>query len=233
MPSNPLLVAFEAAASRPQEGSHNVAIRDELISRFSFAIPTSAALAEIALASPSGVIEVGAGTGYWAGLLAATGTDVIAFDADPPPSPTNPWFAGGTLWFNVQKSDETVAGGFPQRTLLLVWPTIGAQWAADAVRSYHAGGGGCVAFVGEVAGGRTGDDSLHKMLGNATECLSCRYGILDVACLCGIPQYFEPIVRVALPHWPGFEDDLTIHRRRRSRPRRRLLAVTRRGRTND
>ena len=47
----------------------------------SFGIPSAAALEAIARHGP--IIEVGAGTGYWAGLLQAMGVDIIAFDAEP------------------------------------------------------------------------------------------------------------------------------------------------------
>lgn len=209
---NPLLDEFRGAQP-VRDVEHVEELRLELVSRYSFAIPTTAALTTIAQASPNGVVEVGAGTGYWAMLLAGMGVDVIAFDADPPPSVTNPWFAGRTPWFDVAQADEAIAARHSPRTLLLVWPTRGAVWAADAVRAYHGAGGGCVAFIGEPPGGRTGDDSLHKLLGNVQGCLSCRYSIPDAQCTCSIPRCFLPSIHLELPHWPGFEDDLTIHQR--------------------
>lgn len=153
MIENPLLAAFsDAAEAAEAEGQ----FRDRLIERYAFAVPTHAALAEIAAASPDGVIELGAGTGYWAMLLASMGVDVVAVDVDPPPSSTNPWFGESESWFDVAKGDELVPALYPARTLLIVWPTRGASWAADGVRRYHSAGGRCVAYVGEPPWGENG-----------------------------------------------------------------------------
>jgi len=48
---------------------------------YAYAIPTHAALERISWYSP--VLEIGAGTGYWASLLSKIGCDVIAYDRDP------------------------------------------------------------------------------------------------------------------------------------------------------
>ena len=211
MVENPLLDAYCDVIE-----NHSASIatgRDRLVSRYAFAIPTHAALSELCAVSPDGIIELGAGTGYWAMLLSRMGTDVLAVDADPAPSSTNPWFAGSEPWADVLKGTEDLVATCPQRTLLLVWPTRGAAWAAEGVLAYHQAGGRCVAYVGEPAGGRTGDEMLHKLLGTATECISCRYGVVDSPCTCDVPQCYEQRVSVKLPHWPGFDDDLSIHHR--------------------
>jgi hypothetical protein len=56
---------------------------------YSWAVPTDEAIAAIANASPFGVVEVGAGTGYWAMLLRHRGVDVLAYDRTP---------VAGQLW---------------------------------------------------------------------------------------------------------------------------------------
>ena len=57
--------------------------RRELIAKYGFAVPTNEALDAVGRCSPSGVVEVGAGTGYWAHLLQQRGVDVAAFDIEP------------------------------------------------------------------------------------------------------------------------------------------------------
>lgn len=150
-----------------------------------FARPTSAALQAIASASPEGVVEIGAGTGYWARCLHDRGVDVVAFDVAPPPSVDNPWFAGLTPWYPVQVGDETAVDPYPRRTLLLVWPTRNEDWGADVARRFATVGGACLAFVGEPAGGRTGDDRLHALMGEIDRCWSCAYGLQSSPCVCG------------------------------------------------
>ena len=51
---------------------------------YSWGVPSDAALETIArFAAAAGVVEVGAGTGYWAAALATRGVDVRAYDAAP------------------------------------------------------------------------------------------------------------------------------------------------------
>lgn len=55
--------------------------------KYAFAVPNERALQVIAYYSP--VVEVGAGTGYWAGLLRKRGVEVIAVDIAPPATSHN------------------------------------------------------------------------------------------------------------------------------------------------
>ena len=52
-----------------------------------FGVPNEAALALVAKYGP--LVEVGAGTGYWAALLRARGVDVDAYDVQPPTDEMN------------------------------------------------------------------------------------------------------------------------------------------------
>src|SRR4051794_21992422 len=57
------------------------AIRKQLIWAFAWAVPSDEAIEEIARHGP--IVEIGAGTGYWAWLLAQAGADVLAYDRAP------------------------------------------------------------------------------------------------------------------------------------------------------
>jgi hypothetical protein len=151
--------------------------------------------------------------GYWARLLVEQGTDVIAFDLHPPPSPANRWFDGIEPWCSVQPGGEDVVHLYPQRTLLLVWPTRDEEWAARAAVAHHRAGAASLVFVGEAPGGRTGDDQLHAVLGHFDRCLSCSLGVLDVPCICALDQLWERQRTVRLPHWEGFGGDLHVYSR--------------------
>src|SRR5919109_4354077 len=166
---------------------------------FGFVLPTEPALRATAEASPAGVVEIGAGTGYWARLLHDRGVDVVAFDIAPPPSPDNPWFAGVTPWYPVRHGDESAVDRFPERTLLLVWPTRAEDWGAAAVERFATAGGERLAFVGEAHGGRTGDERFHALLGELDRCWSCAYGIPTSACVCGVRPSWQRSRTVELP----------------------------------
>lgn len=240
---NPLLESFEAAMATSADLD---ASRSELIARYSFAVPTSDALDAIARATPEGVIEIGAGTGYWAYALRRHGVDVQAFDLEPAPSGRNAWFAGVPPWHPVHEGGHEVAGRFPRRTLLIVWPTKNESWAADALECYFDAGGGVVAYVGEGPGGRTGDEVFHALLGEAETCIQCTYGTSATPCICGVAARWRRVESIPLPHWPGYRDDLHIYARGaagrsgrwrgavrsvgNSRTRRRKVDVGKRGR---
>lgn len=186
--------------------------RDAAVHRFGFAVPTGEALAAIERAAPSGVVELGAGTGYWAQQLADRGVDVVAYDLAPAPSSANKWFAGSQPWFPVQVGDEEILDHFADRCLLLVWPTRNESWAAAAVRRFHEADGRTVVYVGERPGGRTGDDVFHALIGELDICYRCAYGVVDLACVCDVPALFRAVERVVIPTWEGFDDHLLVLR---------------------
>jgi hypothetical protein len=186
---------------------------DRLTITYAFAIPTDQALAAIARHSPGGVVELGAGTGYWASLLAANDVDVVAYDRAPAQSADNKWFHSSDEWFPVQAADETVVDRHADRTLLIVWPTRDETWPGDALERFHTAGGRTVIYVGDAPGGPTGDDRFHRLLGDLDHCVACDYGVLDRPCVCDVPTHWAKVAHVALPHWPGRHDDLLVYRR--------------------
>lgn len=227
---NPLLDFYNAAIGLP---AMTTQLRADAIRKYGFAVPIDDALEHIERYSPGGVVEIGAGTGYWSHLLDRGGVDVRAFDIEPAPSSANTWFAGTQPWHRVEIADHTVVGQLPSRTLLIVWPTKNDTWAAAALELYHAAGGSCVAFVGELNGGSTGDEAFHAHLGNVECCLQCAYGVLTSPCICDIQQLWTRHTTVVLPHWPGYTDDVHIYSRldRSTARQRRFPRMARRRQT--
>jgi hypothetical protein len=205
---NPLLDALARALA---SGDDVETARAAAIARYGFAVPSDEALDTIERWSPAGVVEVGAGTGYWAHCLAHRGVDVAAFDPEPPPSRDSRWFAGTEPWHPVERGDHTVVARYPERTLLVVWPAKNDIWAASALELLHDAGGACVIYVGERAGGRTGDDVFHALLGELTVCVQCAYGVTTAPCVCGVEARWRRQETVELPHWPGYADDLHVY----------------------
>lgn len=228
MIGNPLLDEFLAL---DDDQRADPARRDELVARYSFAIPDDTALDLIVDLSPAGVVEIAAGTGYWSRLLHERGAAVRAYDLHPPSTPANKWFASSQPWFHVEAGDESVVERAPPSTLLLVWPTRDEAWGTTAIERFHEAGGKTLVFVGEGPGGRTGDDGFHAVLGELTECTQCRYGVLDAPCICDVATRWRRHAEHAIPTWPGFHDSLRVYERvdapapgaRRRKRRRRLL----------
>jgi hypothetical protein len=123
---------------------------------FSFAIPGERALAALAALGPS--VEVNAGGGYWAGLLRDRGADVLAFDLEPCPV-CSTWTK--RQWTRVDRAHSTIAGAFPQRTLLTIWPGPGNTAASDALAAYH---GDTVAYIGEGSHHHDADPRFFDLL---------------------------------------------------------------------
>ena len=158
--------------------------RSELVVTHAWAIPTERAVATIAEHSPNGVVEMGAGTGYWAWLLREQGVDVVAYDK----APYKNSHANGR-WSDVLPGRPPKLSRHPERTLLLVWPPFWSVMAWNCLEHYA---GSTVAYVGEGQGGCTGGDLFHDRLHDE----------------------FEQIAECAIPQWEGIHDYLTIHRRK-------------------
>lgn len=123
----------------------------ELAEKFAWAIPNAAAIATIAREGP--ILEIGAGTGYWAGLLRQADVDVVATD---PAAPLDP------EWSPVEAiSAADAVAEYPERSLLVVWPSDDESWAADALADTEADT--CI-YVGEGPGGCTADRRFHRLL---------------------------------------------------------------------
>ena len=160
------------------------AARGALAREYAWAVPTHQALTAIAEYSPHGVVEIGAGTGYWAGLLRDMGVDVVAYDAEP----YDNTYARG-------RHSEVLCGGpdrvrlHPHRTLLLCWPPFWNGMANQALRAYL---GDTVVYIGEDSGGCTGGRHFHKRLDRDWDC----------------------VLVVAIPQWEGLHDEMFIYRRK-------------------
>lgn len=137
-----------------------VAERYRICGQYSWAIPTEDALTVIAALGP--VVEVGAGTGYWAMLLRERGMDVVAYDQHPPAvgAQDNHWHQNVPTWTAVLAGPAEVAADHPDRTLLLCWPPMGYM-AGRALAAYT---GGTVVYVGEPAGNCTAGDDFFARL---------------------------------------------------------------------
>lgn len=188
--------------------------RRKLVRKFSWAIPNSEAIdAIVGLGCP--VVEMGAGTGYWAALLAARGVRVQAFDQAPPVADcrNNHYHPGARAWFRVDRGSveklsvpcillgrgaSRLCGGrvvcdlygADRRALMLCWPPYSDAFASDALKAFR---GNLLVYIGEGAGGCTGDDAFHQML--------------------DADWNFER--NVAIPQWDGIHDSVMIYRRKR------------------
>lgn len=140
--------------SYPFNDEHPVIDRKKLCKTFAWSIPSPADILWMrdVLAGRS-VVEIGAGSGYWAWQLTQLGIDVIAYD--------NKTWEFEHEWFDVVEGDATSAALHNERALLLVWPPYGDPMASETLNTYD---GDLLVYVGEGPDGCTGDETFHDQL---------------------------------------------------------------------
>jgi len=221
---NPLLSAYthclahaplQATASRAAVEAR-LAWRTGLCAYISWAVPNAAALSALSALGP--VVELGAGTGYWATLLQSRGVDIAAFDA-----------ADSHEGHGWRFRAPIVRDGGPEvltqpehahRALLLCWPDIvGDDAAGDADRGGFGAEclskfrGSWVAHVGELGPGVV---SAQKGWGNP---FPPGGSSSSAALQRALASDWEMEKRIALPCWPPYSDALTIWRRKEGEKR--------------
>jgi hypothetical protein len=162
-------------------------LRHEFVQKYTWAIPTEGALALLARYSP--IVEMGAGTGLWASMLAARGADVVAFDAEPPNIVKNHWHDRTEIFFPVQPGTPEVLANFPDRSLFLCWPPYNTAMASECLDYYR---GQHVLYIGEGKWGCTATDDFHETLEND----------------------FNMIEYTDIPQWNGIHDRVEAWRRK-------------------
>ena len=169
-----------------QEWRH--ADRARMCEKLSYAVPSPEALALLAAHGP--LVEMGSGTGYWAGLLARCGCDVTAFDVHPPELGGNSFHCPCPTFVPVlQGAPHLLADSkWKSHTLLLCYPPPRDRMALDCVLNFC---GNVIAHIGEWLGD-TGSLAFER------ELFRC----------------WELKERLPLPSWGDTADDLTIWIRR-------------------
>lgn len=162
---------------------------------FAFSVPTAEALDAVAeatkMAGDGGVVEIGAGSGYWAGLLRARGVPVEAYDWKPPDNGVRNMYFTHTYTTVLEGSVEKLAGK-NKHVLLLVWPF-------NEEESAHA-------FDAEALAAFEGDVVVHA--GDLESTINTSLAFADM-----LRARFEEVRRVSLPSWPHHVDVLSVWRR--------------------
>ncbi len=169
----------------PLRGSDN---RLKLVTKYAWAVPCPVAIDICLRHSP--LLEVGAGTGYWASLIAHAGGDIRA--TDDPNKRYKHFGARPVEYYKITKISELqmielVKLG--RRTVLMCWPNYATPFAFNIARAIQPNKR--LIYIGESDGGCTGDDKFHHLL----------------------HAEFEQESELRLPQWPGIHDYLYVYRR--------------------
>jgi hypothetical protein len=129
---------------RPVAGAGEADYRLQLARRYTYVLPEAHLVDIVARRSP--LVEVGAGTGYWAYLLRARGADVVAYDQAPPGGErANRYHLELWPWTEVVEGDASALRRHADRSLFVCWPPLFSS-LGEVLRSYA---GGCVIYVGD------------------------------------------------------------------------------------
>jgi hypothetical protein len=147
---HPFARCYERRAELGNEDRYLLA----LAQRFAYVFPHPRLLEVVRRFSP--LVELGAGTGYWAYLLTAIGADVIAYDMAPVDGPrTNRYHREVRPWSLVLGGDAGVLAEHRSRSLFLCWPPrYSSLWesiqhySGDHVLCITDGGRRTAAFAG-------------------------------------------------------------------------------------
>lgn len=162
-------------------------MRPRLTHQYAWAVPNQKAIAVLKEHGP--ILEVGAGTGYWAYLLRKAGVNLVAYDIEPVPSHNNLWqFRADHGWTNVLAGDETCVRKYPYSTLFLCWPPGDDPFAYNALKNFQ---GKWFIYIGESNSGLTGSREFNELLK--------KDWLLDE--------------KVDIPQWPGVYDSMYVFRR--------------------
>lgn len=183
---NQYLVEFCKLRSREDFLSRRTA----LVSKFAYAIPTAEGLSVFHKYQP--ILEIGAGTGYWAGLLRKRKTKILAYELYPLSLGRNAWHPQATQsWTEVLRGDESMTSHYPNRTLFMCYPPGRTRVAYNALKGYK---GDRLVYVGEASGlapGR-GQDEFQSLL----------------------VKQWQLETQIHQPQWPGLYDCLYVYRRK-------------------
>lgn len=129
-------------------------VRKDAVKQFAWAIPNEETIKALVPYCTNGLVEICAGSGYWARCFRSLGVDVLALDRKP-------W---ADQWSPVRKGKDVDAGKHPERALFLCWPPYDDPAAAKALSAYTKAGGERLIFVGEGYYGCTANNAFFKYL---------------------------------------------------------------------
>jgi hypothetical protein len=136
--------------------------RDPLVRRYSWAIPSPGDIAWLKrVLDGRSLVEIGAGSGYWAWQARQAGIDVIAYEPKPV---TDNDDVTGPAYTDLERGDHQAASKHPDRALLICWPTYDASWAAQTLTAYQ---GDLLIYIGDDPGGCCADNAFFDELDHA------------------------------------------------------------------
>jgi hypothetical protein len=133
-------------------------VRDQVVHTYAWAVPSPEILHEIKFrANGRGIIEIGAGSGYWAKLLNSIGVDIVAYDLQPY---KNHWMHNDKKFYEVKRGDHTAIQEHKDRLLFLCWPPYDGGVLLDACLDVYTQD--LIFYIGEWSACTSWSDRFEK-----------------------------------------------------------------------
>lgn len=188
-------------------GVRNWGVRDEAVKEFAWAIPNVDALMCIhdvmARRRVHKLLELGAGSGYWAYELSRlcgklNMVDIVCYDLphvdeDVAATYRTDYYRFTRQWFPVRRPKSPLAAqsrllAAQNAALMLVWPNYDTPFADHSLRDFA---GSTFVYVGEGPYGCTGDEKFHARLEREWQ----RIETVDIPQFSGIHDYLSVFAR--------------------------------------
>lgn len=154
--------------ARHASGEWVYAERTAFNTTYAWAVPHPLAIqAIVASAGLRTIVEIGAGTGLWAGYLAAAGAHVEAWDATPVGPGSHYHRTARGTYHPVGIGSVEVLAGHVDPVLMLCWPPHRGRLAAEALAAHP---GDLLISIGERRGGSTADHDFFDALDAGWDC---------------------------------------------------------------
>jgi len=150
--------------------------------RYSWAVPSELAISTIVKYSP--LVEIGAGTGYWANLIQKFGGDIIAYDLTNKINLYHPNTA--STYFNIKNGSPKILKKHSNRNLFLCWPPYGNEMAFDCLQTWR---GEYLILIADQ--NLSANSEFYQQLSN-----------------------FKMVEIISIPTWPNIYDRLYVMKRR-------------------
>ena len=184
-------------AINPDSALSSFRARENLIHKFAFAIPNEESFKVFKKHQP--LLEVGAGTGYWAYEIANRDIDIIATDI----CFFNKKYNFSHIWSDefgrsklrsakfifAKMSAEDAIQKYPNHTLFMCWPCYCEAWSGEALKKYK---GNHFILISEGQSGCCGGEELWEE----------------------IDKNWLEIETVAIPKFEGIHDFIAVYKRK-------------------
>jgi hypothetical protein len=164
--------------------------REIMVKVYAWAITDPVVIEEIVKYTKGcGIVEIGAGSGYWAKILSEEGVDIVAYDQSSL-NRKGKEFVFLKEYFPVKYGSYEKVVKHSSRALFLCWPPYATPLAYQCVLKYK---GDVLIYIGEDGGGCNGNEDFFKHVEK-------NYTLDKV---------------VGMAQWEGLHDALWVYRRKR------------------